>query len=96
MSDPDCESCSKYCDIGVSKCRDNNCTICGTDCEYEYHECDCGKIVCLECAPACDTCGKRHCKQCWELMKTENPNCGIEVDDTFSNLCLECKEKENE
>jgi len=69
----------------------NACDNCGADYEYEYHICDCGSVVCLDCTAVCDICGKRFCKQCWSAAKEEMKG-GLNARDTGLDICYACTE----
>lgn len=50
---------------------------------YDYHACDCGKVVCLDCSHNCLTCAHTGCEGCMEYYS--------DIDEWFCNN--ECKEE---
>jgi len=68
-------------DIARYEAEKDKCDICGADCAYEYHICNCGRVVCLECITCCNNCGQTICRKCAE---------------EFGGLCFECSEKAKE
>ena len=55
----------------------------------DVRECDCGRVVCMECAQLCETCDEDVCKNCQSAHNCEK--CG---EFGQHDLCKDCTEED--
>ena len=67
----------------------STCDICGGECDHNYHVCECGQIVCLDCTAVCDGCNKTVCKKCFDGAKNDFGG-GLNVNNSGLHICYEC------